>query len=100
MTTYTDAAPARSQLQALAAEGFPIPWLAEAIGMSPSGLGEIQSGHTARTTPYTLRAIATTYHTLHGTNPADYGLTHGAIGRALLAAGRHGWTTEREEVTT
>lgn len=98
MTDLADATPARQQLQALAAEGFPIPWLAEAVGMSPSGLGEIQSGHTARTSAYALRAIATTYAVVHGTNPADHGIRPGSISLTLLAAGRHRW--KREEVTT
>ena len=98
MTDLADAAPGRQQLQALAAEGFPIPWLAEAIGMSPSGLAAIQKGQRTRTTTYALRAIATTYAVFHGTNPADHGIRPGSISLTLLAAGRHGWT--RKEVTT
>jgi len=98
MSDLADATPARQQLQALAAEGFPVPWLAEAIGMSPSGLGAIQKGQRTRTSAYALRAIATTYAVVHGTNPADHGIRPGSISLTLLAAGRHGWT--QKEVTT
>lgn len=89
--TLADATPARQQLQALAADGFPLTFLAARVYMSPQGLGGIRSGRSRHTYPYTLAAVRAAYDGLHGTAPAQHGVPDGAAAWTRLIAAQRGW---------
>lgn len=88
---------AARQLRELTADGYPMSWLAQQTHTSPTTLYAIRAGQRSLIHWTTAEAIADAHQTLHGTNPAHYGLTHGAIGTALLTAGRRGWTHTRKD---
>jgi transcriptional regulator with XRE-family HTH domain len=89
-----DAAPARAQLRALAARGYPLNYVAAEAGVSSGALSLIRSGTRARIQSDTADAIARTHRRLAGTAPADCGIHGWGVGAALLTAGRHGWTAD------
>ncbi|NUP46179.1 MAG: hypothetical protein HOW97_02525 [Catenulispora sp.] len=88
------------QLRELTADGYPVNWLARQTHTAPSTLYAIRAGQRQFIHWTVAEVIDDAYRTLHGTDPTTRGLTHGAIGTALLTAGRNGWTSTREEVTT
>jgi hypothetical protein len=93
MNTLTDAAPARDQLRELSAEGYPLNWLADRLGVSHDGLRNIRAGRHAHINTYTARLINRLHRALHNTDPTDHGVSRFGTSIALLTAGRNGWTT-------
>jgi hypothetical protein len=86
-----DATTAQRQLRELAADGFPLTFLADRLGVSPQGLGGIRSGRQQRSQPYTLHSIHRLHRTLHGTMPAQHGVPEGIAATTRLIAARGGW---------
>lgn len=77
-----DATPARQQLQALTAQGFPAVWIADRLGMARNGVIAIRNGQRAMVRPYTATAIARLHTHLRGADPADHGITQQGATRA------------------
>jgi hypothetical protein len=96
MTTRTDATQARDDLRCLTADGYPLAWLADRIGVHRDSLSRTRSGKYGQVSAYTARLIHQQHHQLHGTNPTDHGTTRGGTSLALLTAGRNGWTTRKD----
>lgn len=91
MGALTDAGKARQQLQAMAAAGFTIAWIAEQIGASEQGLGPIRNGRRQRTSPYTALCISRLYDRVQGTTPAEHGIPEGSSAWTRVLAVRNGW---------
>lgn len=91
MATLIDAAPARRQLQAMAAAGFTTVWIAEQIGVSKTGLGPVRNGQTGLIQPYTARCIGRLYDRVRGTVAADHGIPERKSAWTRVLAVRNGW---------
>ncbi len=93
MSALVDATTARLQLRELAADGYPLTWLADQLGVSATGLGGIRSGRQKRSRTYTLHAIHRLHRQLAGTTPDQHGIEAGRAAWTRLIAARGGWTT-------
>jgi len=96
MTPPSAAAVACDQLRSLAAQGYPINWLADYALLCTSTLTCLRSGRARRITARVAEEIASTFLLLNGVNPAVHGVPARGIHMALLQAARGGWTTGDE----
>jgi len=88
------ATPARNDLQALAADGYSVAWIAEQLGMSHSAVNRLRRGETARTSEYTIAAVARLRQRLAGSSPAEHGIPERVSAVVRLSAARRDLDTK------
>lgn len=83
---------ARDQLRSLAAQGYPVDWLAGYTLLSGGTLTHLRSGRSRQITARVAFEIATAFLLLNGVDPDIHDVGSRGIHIALLQAARGGWT--------